>query len=182
MITSTHVLILSLIAFAFGLKESVKPIRSQHLPHQHIQDIVTSVFVHSDNGNWEGVQAAFADSVRLDYTSLAGGTPSRLTPEEITASWSALLPGFDHTHHQLGNMIITIDGNEADVEAYGTAHHYFEQPSGNSLWTVVGTYTFHLKRDNENWKVDAMTFHYKFMTGNTDLPRLAQERLSTQEN
>jgi hypothetical protein len=65
----------------------------------------------------------------------------------------------------------------ATVFCYGTATHYLPNDSGQNLWTVVGTYDFHLTRQGANWKVDAMTFHFKYQDGNLGLPDLARERL-----
>lgn len=149
---------------------------------QTIIDVVTSVFNETDAHNWPEVQAAFAASVQLDYTSLAGGEPASLTPEQITESWAGILPGFDHTHHQVANFKVTISGDEATVFNYGTASHYLDNPSSQNLWTVVGTYDFHLIKNDNEWHIDVMKFNFKYMDGNNDLARLAQERLATKQD
>jgi len=40
---------------------------------------------------------------------MAGGQPANLTSGQIIDSWKGLLPGFDKTHHQLGNYLIETD-------------------------------------------------------------------------
>jgi hypothetical protein len=86
------------------------------------------------------------------------------------------VPGFEATHHQLGNHRITLDGDQADVFCYGTATHSL--PEGNGpLWTVVGTYNFHLTKSGKTWRVDTMKFNLKYQDGNTALPELAQKRI-----
>ena len=152
---------------------------NQPMHTQMILDAVNGVFIHSDNRNWEGVRTSFADQVVLNYTSMAGGQPGTLSPEQIVAAWRELLPGFQSTHHQLGNYQVREDGDAAMVFCYGTATHYLPNESARNLWTVVGTYDFHLVKRGEDWKVDAMTFHFKYQDGNTQLPELARQKVAT---
>jgi hypothetical protein len=94
-------------------------------------------------------------------------------------AWKAILPGFEATHHQVGNLQVAVRGTHADVSCYGTATHFLPNPTGSSLWTVVGTYDFHLGKAGEAWKITTMRFHLKYQDGNTTLPALAKERLSS---
>ncbi len=144
-----------------------------------VQQVVTQLFVSTDNRNWSGVERCFAPEVLLDYTSMAGGEPMLLTPQEITTNWKRVLPGFDATHHTISNFQIDIDSVQATVGHYGTADHVIRVNEENQLWTVVGTYDHHLIRTPDGWRIDKMTFHLKYMTGNMDLPRLAQESLES---
>ena len=50
-----------------------------------------------------------------------------------------------------------------------------------AVWTVNGTYDFHLSQIANKWVVDQMKFNLTEMTGNMDLPRLAQEKVQAIE-
>ena len=145
-----------------------------------IQKTVTDIFVGTDERDWQRVKRAFADQVLLDYTSMAGGEPATLSPGQIVTSWQAVLLGFDRTHHQLGNFVVSLSGNEATAVCYGTATHYLPQPDGRNVWTVVGSYDFHLMHRNNQWKADRMRFNLKYQDGNIDLPKQATERVKQQ--
>ncbi|KUG09968.1 nuclear transport factor 2 family protein [Solirubrum puertoriconensis] len=134
------------------------------------------IFIGADEHDWNRVQAAFAPEVLLDYSSMSGGEPATLTPAQVVESWQGILPGFEHTHHQLGNFDVQLSADEATVFCYGTATHYLPQPIGGSVWTVVGTYHLHLVRLGDTWKADQMTFNFKYQDGNLELPKLAIER------
>ena len=109
----------------------------------------------------------------LDYSSLNGTPAVSLTPQQITSSWKTILPGFEHTHHQVGNFIENINGDQADVFCYGTATHYLSDEAG-SVWSVVGTYEFVLqKSSDDSWKITSMKFNFKYQDGNTHLPEKA---------
>ena len=140
-------------------------------------DVVTALFIATDQSNWEGVKQAFNAEVLLDYSSMNGSPASELTPDQIISAWKGILPGFESTHHQLGNFVSSIDGTKASVFCYGTASHFLTNEKG-SLWTVVGTYNFELIQDaQENWKISSMKFNFKFQNGNTTLPEIAISKI-----
>ena len=133
-----------------------------------IKKTVTQLFTNTDQRNWSGVEAQLASKVTFDYSTMSGNPPAELTPEEITTAWKAVLPGFTHTHHQIGNFLVETEESKAHVFCYGVATHYLEDKGGN-VWTVVGSYDFELEKITDRWRITAMTFHYKYQDGNTQL-------------
>jgi hypothetical protein len=147
---------------------------------QSPESAVIQLFNNTDAHNWDGVRSGFAEEVQLDYSSLNGSPAARLKPEQIVASWKAVLPGFEFTHHQIGNLLAKTNDDTAHVFCYGTASHYLAHPAGN-LWTVVGSYDFDLKKTpSGRWIIQAMKFNFKYQEGNTALIEKAIERLKSQ--
>ncbi len=141
------------------------------------ESTVTQLFVATDEQNWPDVQQAFANKVLLDYSSMSGNPSSTLSPNEIITAWKSLLPGFDFTHHQIGNIIVDENQHTASLFCYGTASHYLDN-EGENLWLVVGTYDFKLKKTEDgNWEITSMKFNFKFQDGNKNLPAMAMEKL-----
>lgn len=147
------------------------------MQNQQITETVSRLFIAVDQRNWDEVKIIFNSSVLLDYTSMAGGEPANLAAVQIINSWKGLLPGFDATHHQLGNFIVKSDNKRASVFCYGTATHFLKNDTGNNVWTVVGSYDLELFEQESAWKVAKMKFNFKYMDGNSDLPTLAQNKL-----
>ncbi|MGE5807429.1 MAG: nuclear transport factor 2 family protein [Ignavibacteria bacterium] len=145
--------------------------------NKEIIEAVNKLFISVDNRDWELVKKSFDETVLLDYTSIAGGEPANLTASQIIDSWKGLLPGFDKTHHQLGNYLVETDSQKAKVFCYGLAAHYLVNESKNNIWTVVGSYDFELKHVNNYWRISKMKFNLKYIDGNNDLPRIAQEKI-----
>nr|WP_299382551.1 nuclear transport factor 2 family protein [Allomuricauda sp.] len=152
-------------------------LNAQEMEQSLVQSTVTKLFVATDQEDWSLVEAKFADQVNLDYSSMTGNPAAEVSPAEITSSWKTVLPGFDHTHHQIGNFITEIIEDKAHVFVYGTASHFLEDENG-SVWTVVGSYDFDLEKTGSNWKITAMTFNYKFQNGNNELIQKAIENVS----
>ena len=141
-----------------------------------INQVVSQLFVASDNREWNTVEATFADQVELDYSSMNGNPAVVLSPKQITDAWKTILPGFTATHHQLGNFITKVNGDTAEVYCYGTATHYLEHEEGN-IWTVVGSYNLELTKEGDTWRVNKMKLNYKYQDGNTQLPQVAMENV-----
>ena len=108
----------------------------------------------------------------LDYSSFGAGDAADLEPEAIVDGWKGILPGFDHTHHQLGNLDISIDGDSAVARCYVTATHVIDE----DLWTVVGRYRNTLVRVDGEWKLSGSQFLFRYQGGATGLPAVAMER------
>lgn len=158
-------------------KQNLKFNKEVSMNNQQITETVNKLFISVDNRDWENVKLIFSDTVLLDYTSMAGGQPAILTSSQIIDSWKGILPGFDKTHHQLGNYLIETDSDLAKVFCYGTATHYLANESKNNIWTVVGSYDLELKDVNNTWRITKMKFNLKYIDGNNDLPKLAQGRI-----
>ena len=144
---------------------------------EKVNEIVTRLFVATDQRDWSKVIELSAPEVEIDYSSMNGQPASVLSPSQITEGWKTLLPGFEHTHHQLGNFITTIDESRAHVFCYGTATHYLPDENGD-IWTVVGSYDINLEKDqNDQWKITKVKFNFKYQSGNTSLPEKAMNRI-----
>ena len=142
------------------------------------QSVVTKLIIATDEKDWFAVENSFHTKVILDYSSMNGNPATELSPEQIVESWKGILPGFDHTHHQLGNFIVKEEQPKVTVFCYGTATHYLNDAKGN-LWTVVGTYDFELiLSESKTWKISKMKFNFKFQEGNTTLPEKAMNNLN----
>lgn len=141
---------------------------------QRIIETIQNIFSSVDERDWQKVQTAMEAEVYLDYTSLAGGSPATLKREAIVESWKGVLPGFQSTHHQIGNFQVDIDGNTAKASFSGLALHYL---SGET-WTVVGTYDFALAKNTKGeWSIEKMKLNLQKQDGNLELPKLATQNV-----
>ena len=136
-----------------------------------IVEVINNLFIGTDNRDWFHVRGCFAKSVEFDMTSMTGGQPSQLTPDQITEAWDKALKPIEQLHHQAGNYQVTITGSSAEAFCYGTAFHYRKTTSGKNLRTFVGSYEFRLKKDDFRWLINRFKFNLKFVEGNPDLEK-----------
>jgi len=136
---------------------------------KNVKDVLITLFVETDNRHWEKVKSCFADEVLFDMTSLAGGEPVRMTPQQIVDGWANGLKALQAIHHQVGNFKIEVSTNEANAFCYGIASHYLSNDSGKNTRTFIGSYDFHLILIDNIWKIDQFKFNSKYVTGNLNL-------------
>jgi 3-phenylpropionate/cinnamic acid dioxygenase small subunit len=139
------------------------------LVKDRIIDVLTTLFISTDNGDWAAVRACFAPSVHFDMSSMPGGEETQITPEKITAGWEEGLRSLQAVHHQIGNYQIEVGEDEATAFCYGTASHYKKNASGQNTRTFVGSYDLHLIQDGVTWRIDSFRFNLKYIDGNVDL-------------
>lgn len=133
---------------------------------QEVEDRVVSLFVATDEQDWSTVKACFADSVAIDLTSVVGGEPLTLTPQQIVEMWSAGFEPGDRLHHQLGNVRTEIQGAVAKVRCYAIAlHHRPTVSSRANVRRFVGTYEIGLQYGVTGWQVNDYRFLLKFVDG-----------------
>jgi SnoaL-like domain len=126
--------------------------------------------------DWPAVREAFADEVRLDYTSLFGGEPETLPGDELIARWRALLPGFDATQHMLGPVVLTDDaGPGVRADAHVRGYHHIGGSDSGQTWAVHGHYTARLVEG----KITELTLALFYQEGDLGLPAVATERAAT---
>jgi hypothetical protein len=134
--------------------------------------VVSSIPLAVDLARYDLAEAAFAPSILIDYTSLWGGEPQRMTPATLMQAWRALVPGFDATRHELRDVQAFIAGDAATATAFVDGRHWLE----GALWRPIGTYEWKLQKVNGRWQVTAMTFAMTQEIGDRGLVAIASER------
>ena len=146
--------------------------RSEHkelLDKQAVIDVANRLFIATDERDWDAVLSCFADHVLFDMSSLTGGAAEPVPARRIVEGWHEGLRALKAVHHQAGNYVVAIRGDEADLFCYGMAIHYLPNPTNRNTRTFVGSYDLHLQRDGDAWRIDRFAFHLKFIDGNEEL-------------
>jgi len=133
-----------------------------------VVEAVTTLFVSTDNRDWDAVKSCFTDAV-LFNTGLTNGEPVMIAKERIAEAWENGLQDLQAIHHQIGNFLITWETDGVSVFCYGIAYHYLPERSNRNTKIFVGSYDLHLVKLAETWKIDKFTFNEKFVAGNIHL-------------
>ena len=119
----------------------------------------------TDGRDWKGLRALFADEVDFDYTSVAGGTPSRIKADNLVAGWQKGLERYKQTKHNFSPPDIKIEGDAATALFTGQATHLRDADGKESRWSCGGDYEYQLARTAQGWKVTAAKFLMKWEQG-----------------
>jgi hypothetical protein len=135
-----------------------------------VVETCTRMCWHTDKREWEQLRSlVFAERVLVDYTSLNGGKPAELTPDELIAAWRALLSQLDSTQHLLTNHLVELRGDRAVATADFQATHLLANSLGGPLWTLGGHYRFTLHRTANGWRIDGLTMTTAWADGNRQI-------------
>jgi hypothetical protein len=134
-----------------------------------ITDAVTLLFVRTDQRDWPAVRDCFTDQVLFDMTSMTGGKPAWLPADQIVSAWTDGLKPLHAIHHQIGNFLIELQGDEARAFCYGIASHYLPNATRANTRVFVGDYELHLVWQKSRWLIDGFRFNLKYIEGNPDL-------------
>ncbi len=168
-----------LLTAAAGGDKKMDAKMKELVDEREIINVVNTIAIEADRGNWSAVENAFADQVLLDYSSM-GAKVETLKPAQIIANWKTVLPGFQATQHAVTNHRVSIKGNEAECFSYVDSIHFLPNESGKNTWRVMGFYNHHLVKTAKGWRVDRMKLTTTLIEGNNDLPKLAAEAVKKQ--
>lgn len=129
----------------------------------------------ADRRDWDALVAVFTDEVEVDYSALTGVAATTTGRDNLVAGWRAGLAGLTATQHLLGNHLVTIDGDLAEVTAAFLATHLLANATGGPLWTLAGHYRYRVVRTPAGWRIAAVTMTPDWATGNQHIMSLATE-------
>lgn len=146
---------------------------------RRIIDVVSTMALSADAGDWAALRGCMADTIFIDYTSLAGGEPGEMPADNLVEQWK-FLAGFRATQHMIANHRVTWHGDSATCMAYVVAHHYLPNDGGGAFWRLGGRYHFELERAGAGWGIRQLTLTVLWTEGNADLLPLAEQRYREQ--
>jgi ketosteroid isomerase-like protein len=101
-----------------------------------------------DEFDLERVIATFTEDCVTDYGAARGG--AEVGHEALRRRWQGQTGGATHTHHQLGQVRVTLRGDEADCIAYAIADH--DKKDGTRI-TFRYQYRDMLRRTSAGWRI-----------------------------
>ena len=129
------------------------------------------MFVATDERDWQTLKDCFTHPFVLDMTSMVGGEPATMSPQQVADAWADAFQPVDHVHHQIGNIRTKLAGDQALVKCYGVAFHHLANAHGVKSRVFVGTYELTLGNATGKWLISRLVFKLKFIEGNLELEK-----------
>jgi hypothetical protein len=136
-----------------------------------IQRTVLAMICDVDLMQLDAAEQLFAPEIEVDYTSLWGGSPANMSAAELVGSWKTLLPGFDATWHELGEISVRVNGSTADASCTVAARHWID----GAVWLPKGRYEFGLTKKT-GWRISKMRLIVTEEIGDRALAEKARAR------
>jgi hypothetical protein len=132
-----------------------------------------------DARDWNGVRAAFADRIDIDYSSLFGVPAATVGADDHVAAWRAFGEVFDATQHVTGPIVLTSGSDEVTAHTHVRAYHRMTGITGGETWMVAGHYTVRLVSNRDAWTIAGITLTVFYQDGNLTIPELARARAAS---
>lgn len=123
------------------------------LDRQEIHDALMRYCWGVDRGDLELVLSAFHADARDNHSGIEESAVERFTR---TVKESATM----RTSHNLGNVLIQIDGTTASAQSCFTAWHQFEYEARTYDWIIAGRYLDRFTCRDGQWRIAHRTVVY----------------------
>jgi hypothetical protein len=124
-----------------------------------IIEAVDTIFDTVDAKDWDRVETLFTGDVDVDFTSLAGGDPARITNVQLVDGWRVGLHAQKQSFHTVGHHRVELTGDSAHVHVKGYAYNVLTAELGGGMWEVWGTYEIPFVRTADGWKASGLSFN-----------------------
>jgi hypothetical protein len=122
-----------------------------------------------DRRDWEMFAGCFTDPVYADFSG--GGIPAAtVSRADLVARISAVLNGFTATQHISPNHVVEFDAADRDravCHSYMYAQHLLTGSVSGEFYLLRGSYTNHMLRTPEGWRIERIIQHRSWEYGNT---------------
>ena len=123
-----------------------------------------------DRRDWAMFADCFTDPVHADFSG--GGVPAATVRRaDLVAQVSAALNGFTATQHISPNHVIEFDASDpgrAICYSYMYAQHLLSGSDNGEFYLLRGSYTNHMLRTADGWRIEGIIQHRSWEDGNTN--------------
>jgi hypothetical protein len=134
-----------------------------------LTELANKLFIYTDEREWKKLMdEVFMPAIWFDMTS-SGGEAAELPAHQVCDLWRIGFTGLDSIHHQAGNYIISVDGENADIFGYAIAMHYKKDTTRGNTRTFTGSYDLKAKKSANGWRLSQFKYNLKYNDGNISL-------------
>jgi hypothetical protein len=114
-----------------------------------------------DRRDWKMLGDCFTDPVHADYSE--NGMPAAdFARDDLVGIVRDALTGFTATQHLSTNHVIEFDEDDPDRAICSSsmyAQHHIEHSDGKELILLRGSYTNHMLRTTDGWRIERLIQH-----------------------
>jgi hypothetical protein len=135
-----------------------------------------------DRADWEMFAECFTDPVHADYSE-SGVPAADFARDDFVGIVRGALTGFTATQHLSPNHIIEFDDNDSDratCYSYMYAQHHLEGSAGGDFFLLRGSYTNHMLRTSDGWRIERLIQQVSWSDGNENAVTEAAARSQTE--
>ena len=117
---------------------------------QEITEVCYRYGINLDSRQWSKLRECFTEDAVADYLDM----PRCEGYQAIEDTCRQALSRFTGSQHLIGNVLVTVDGDEADSVCYLQAQHVLKGTDGGDNFIIAGRYVDHLVRTPDGWRIN----------------------------
>jgi ketosteroid isomerase-like protein len=129
---------------------------------QDITEVCFGYAIALDARDWPALATCFTPDATAHYRS---GPPSRGYPAIEARVRSALAP-LSASQHLIGNVTVTVDGDQGEALCYLQAQHVRPGTPGGDRYLVGGRYLDQFVRTTDGWRIAVRRLEVSWTQGN----------------
>lgn len=130
------------------MSKTVSQIREELADREAIRDVMMRYCRGIDRLDVDLIRSAYWPDAHDDHLEFSGNI------EEFIEYCEPILGGMRYSQHLIGNMLIEIDGDRAEVESYFQGYHSVPDEAGNRHDHVAaGRYLDVFEKRNDEWRI-----------------------------
>jgi hypothetical protein len=141
-----------------------------------VEDVMLRFGRALDLHDWAMYRETLLDEIEVDFQSLTGQPPVRVTADLWTRFAQVALEPL-RTLHQYSNHRVSVRGERATSVLYMEARHHLPGAHGSPYLTQLGWYENEFVRSGGHWKIAKLRQHLQWTTGNAALIDFANPEL-----
>lgn len=118
-----------------------------------LADIVPRLCYAEDDRAYDALRALFAETVRVDMSSLFGEPAYEIGPDELMERARTVLGAFEYTQHHTSSAVVDLDGDRATVRAAVMEYHGV---SAEEVCLVRVSLRLGCVRTDREWLIDSV--------------------------
>lgn len=124
-----------------------------------IEDLITTLFHCVDTKDFTGAARLFTQDgeIALPFAEYPAS--------ELVETSKRLFAPFQATHHMIGNIAITVDGDVARSRQYVRATHVPDTADASRHADVGGWYDWTYRRTDDGWRISRYELNFVFSDG-----------------
>ena len=145
-----------------------------------LTDLAYKLAYAEDDKDFESFRALYADKVYVDLSAHLGGEPTEVSADQLTDRARQVLGGFTYTQHSVANVLVTVNGDRAQVRANVSAYHHLTMDPGAIDYCMVrNRWNLGFIKSTGRWLIDrVVVVRDGRVQGNADLYEIAAARVA----
>lgn len=128
--------------------KTISQIRDEMVHREAIRDVILRYCRASDRVDEDMLRDVYWPDAQDDHLEFSGN------PEEFIAYCKPILTHMKYNMHTVGNMLIDVDGDDADAESYFIGYHSIPDEAGvRRDYLAAGRYIDKFQKRGDEWKI-----------------------------